>query len=496
MPLTQPVLDLYTERQPGPLEAAPLSIVHPYSSRLRYVVVLPESGDGYEVSGEDFDVVLFGHQIYRTVETEGGIVTTDVLHRSLVAEVPLEQGRADQETLRSMRSDQTRIRAPNGYRPTEADLVALEGSGDQTARDHVDRGLVLWRSGELGVAGEAFDKAIVLEPDNANAYANRGLVKFYLGQFEDAEADIERALDLDPSETVAMNGRGLLAMRVDDYEEAVIAFSRSIRYSENNTWALGQRANAYVAMGEYDKALADADLVLEAMPGSQQVTLTKSAILVLADRPDEALDLIEAALADSPGDLGYLATMADLQLEYGDPRLALAAADSALSILGEDPDLLTLRGIAHYRMDNEALGAASLAEARVAAADQPQALNNVCWRLALENLDLAGALADCDAALALAPGAANIMDSRAMVLLRLGRFEEALAQYEEALLIAPDLAPSLYGRGLAKWALGRQAEGQADMDHAVSLDRHVPNSFVGVEGVEVPARDQEVRPSP
>ena len=49
------------------------------------MVVLPESGDGYEVSGEDFDVVLFGHQIYRTVETEGGSVTTDVLHRSLGA---------------------------------------------------------------------------------------------------------------------------------------------------------------------------------------------------------------------------------------------------------------------------------------------------------------------------------------------------------------------------------------------------------------------------
>ncbi|MBU2166421.1 MAG: tetratricopeptide repeat protein [Alphaproteobacteria bacterium] len=494
MPLTQPVLDLYTERQPGPFEAVPLNIVHPYSSRLRYAVVLPETGAGYEVSGEAFDVVLFGHQINRTVEIEGGIVTADVLHRSLVAEIPLEQGRADQDTLRSMRSDQIRIRAPDGYRPTEADLVALEGSSDQTAKDHIDRGLVLWRSGESTLAVEAFDRAIVLEPDNANAHANRGLVRVYLGQFEEAEADIERALDLDPSETVAMNGRGMLAMRAGDYEEAVIAFSRSIRYSEDNIWALGQRANAYVVLGEYDKALADADRVLEAVPGSQQVILTKSAILVLAHRADEALALIEAALADSPDDPAYLATMADLQLEYGDPGLALAAADSALSIVGDDPAMLTIRSIAHYRMGDDALGAASLSEARVAAAGQPDALNNICWGLALENLDLEGALADCDAALAAAPGAANIMDSRAMVLLRLGRFDEALAQYDEALLVAPDLAPSLYGRGVAKWALGRQAEGQADMDNAVSLDRHVSESFADVESVDMPARDGAPRP--
>lgn len=493
IPLTQPSLELYTDRQPGPFETAPLNIVHPYYSRLRYSVVLPETGDEYEVSGESFDHVLFGHQINRTVGIEERVVTTDVLHRSLVPEIPLEQGRADKETLRSMRGDQVRIQAPYGYRPTAADLAALEGGSDQTAKDHIDRGLVLWRSGEMPLAVEAFDKAIALEPDNANAYANRGLVKFYLGQFEEAEADIERALDIDPSEAVAMNGRGLLAMMDGDYEEAVIAFSRSIRYSENNIWALGQRANAYVALGEYDKALADADLALEAMPGSQQVILTKSAILVLAHRQEEALALIGAALEDSPDDPAYLATMAELQLEYGDPGLALAAADHAMVIIGEDPDLLTLSGIAHYRMDNETLGAASLAEARVAAAGQPQALNNICWSLALENLDLEGALADCDAALALAPEAANIMDSRAMVLLRLGRFEEALAQYDEALLIAPDLAPSLYGRGMAKWALGRQTEGQAEMDDAVSLDQHVPESFADIESVDVPARDGEPR---
>lgn len=490
LPLTQPVLDLYTERQPGPFENAPLSIAHPYTSSLQYTVVLPESADGYSVTGERLDSVLFGHQIVRTFELEGGTVTAGLFYRSLIPEIPLEQGRMDQETLRSMRGSQIRIQAPAGYRPTEADLIALEGDTDRTARDHINRGLVLIRSGELAKAIEAFDQAITLEPQNANAYANRGIAKFHLGLFEEARDDIERAAEIDPSEAIAMNGRGLLAHREGDYEEAVIAFSRSIRYSDNKFWALSQRANSYVAMGEYDKALADADAMLALRPGDESVVLGKISILLQADRPDEAIALVDDALLRNPENPTYLAVMADLQLMHGDPESAVAAADSALLILVDDPALLLTRAIGYYRQGDEVRGASSLAEARATAAGDAGALNNICWGLALENLDLVGALADCEAALELAPNAASIMDSRGMVLLRLGRFEEASAQYDEALLIAPDLAPSLYGRGMVKWALGQQLEGQADMDQAVSIDSNVSGSFANVLSVEISTRDE------
>jgi len=490
LPLTQPVLDLYTERQPGPFEETPLSIAHPYTASLRYTVILPDTGDGFGVEGENFDSVLFGHQIVRTAEIEDGVVKAELFYRSLVPEIPLEQGRADQQTLRSMRSDQIRIQAPGGYRPTEADLVALEGGSDQTAREHINRGLVLMRSGEGEMAIEAFDQAIELEPENANAHANRGIVKFHMGLLEEAEADIERAIDLDPSEAVAMNGRGLLAHEAGDYEEAVIAFSRSIRYSENNYWALSQRANAYVAMGEYDKALADADAMLALRPDDESTVIGKASVLLQADRPDEAIALIEDALLRNPENPTYLAVMADLQLMHGDPESAVAAANGALLILVDDSALLLTRAIGYYRQGDEVRWASGLAEARAAAAGDPGALNNICWGLALENLDLEGALGDCEAALELAPNAAGTMDSRGMVLLRLGRFEEALSQYDEALLIAPELAPSLYGRGMVKRALGRQSEGQADMDRAVALDPSVSESFANVLSVETPTRDE------
>jgi tetratricopeptide (TPR) repeat protein len=65
--------------------------------------------------------------------------------------------------------------------------------------------------------------------------------------------------------------------------------------------------------------------------------------------------------------------------------------------------------------------------------------------------------------------AANNLDSRAFVKLRLGRLEDAIADYDAALTLQPKLAFSLYGRGVAKLRAGRKAEGQADIDAARSL---------------------------
>ena len=56
-------------------------------------------------------------------------------------------------------------------------------------------------------------------------------------------------------------------------------------------------------------------------------------------------------------------------------------------------------------------------------------LNDVCYGLAVENLFLDRALADCDASLKLKPGVAATLDSRGFVLMRLGRSAEALEAY-------------------------------------------------------------------
>ena len=83
--------------------------------------------------------------------------------------------------------------------------------------------------------------------------------------------------------------------------------------------------------------------------------------------------------------------------------------------------------------------------------------------------DTAGAISDCDRALASSHGNAQFLDSRGYAHLRAGDWAMAVADYDAALKQNPKMAVSLFGRGVAKAHLGKVEEGQADLAAARAL---------------------------
>ena len=103
--------------------------------------------------------------------------------------------------------------------------------------------------------------------------------------------------------------------------------------------------------------------------------------------------------------------------------------------------------------------------------------NQRCWLRATNNGDLGIALGDCDKAVALAGEDANNRDSRAFVLLRLARIDDALAEYNHALKIEPRSAYSLFGRAIAHRHKGNTAEADADMAAAKAIKPTIAEEF-------------------
>jgi tetratricopeptide (TPR) repeat protein len=110
--------------------------------------------------------------------------------------------------------------------------------------------------------------------------------------------------------------------------------------------------------------------------------------------------------------------------------------------------------------------------------DNPVWLNERCWYRAIAGKELSIALADCDASLKIQDLAAT-RDSRGLVDLRLGKFDDAVADYDKALLLRPNLPSSLYGRGIAKVKKGVVEEGHADIAAALAIDPKVEKEFAG-----------------
>lgn len=103
--------------------------------------------------------------------------------------------------------------------------------------------------------------------------------------------------------------------------------------------------------------------------------------------------------------------------------------------------------------------------------------NGLCWARAGTGRHLALALANCNRAMALAPGAAGPLNSRGLVHLRMGRFKPAVADYAASLQINPRQPSAHFGRGLARLRLGQTMAGAADITEAREGDTEIDDLF-------------------
>lgn len=104
---------------------------------------------------------------------------------------------------------------------------------------------------------DAYDKALQLKPDMAEAYNNRGVAKKNLGQYKAALADYDKALELNPDMVEAYNNRGNVKNNLGQPEAALADLNEAIRLRPNYAIAYSSRGNVKYDRGQPDEALAD-----------------------------------------------------------------------------------------------------------------------------------------------------------------------------------------------------------------------------------------------
>lgn len=223
------------------------------------------------------------------------------------------------------------------------------------------------------------------------------------------------------------------------------------------------------AMKAYDRALA--------LGPEAYIHLDRSLRRPAEDLTGRRADL-DAALKLDPNLAEAVAAKAKLQADSGDLAGAIAAYSSALERWPDKIDLLVGRGIAYVRSGDSARAERDFAAAR-AKATGPVVFNVMCWSKATAGVALESALTDCNAALAKAPEMPEYLDSRGLVLLRLGRLDDAIADYDRALAKSPSMPSSLFGRALAWARKGDRAKSQSDATTASKIDPDVRAIFEG-----------------
>lgn len=455
----------------------PYAIAHPFMARSVVQVTLPYDGRGFQLEGVDQTLEGGGFRVERRGALTNGVAEIAIVTTSLAPEITASEMAAARTRTENASPLPLRLRAPADYVATSADAVRQDPGSSDTA-DLIARAGRLSGSGDDAGALALLDAALEREPDNAEAVRARGAARYAARDFDGARTDYDHAVDLDPADQAAALGQGLAAYGQGKYGEAVVSLSVALRLDPADVTALSMRGASYHQLGRWDRSLADYRALKTASPDSLAGPFGELRALIRLDRDEEARGLAAARLENDPTDSVALDALVRLAKRAGKPADALPALDRALETAPGATNALSLRGQVRATVGDAAGARADFAAMRLAEPGDPVMLNNVCWAQALTAFDLEQALTDCDGALA--AGEAAFIDSRAMVLLQMGRYDEAKADYERALAAEPDLTASIYGLGLTRLALGDEG-GREDLARARARDIDVGEDFAVFE---------------
>jgi len=257
----------------------------------------------------------------------------------------------------------------------------------------------------------------------------------------------------DPTTAEEFSRRGATYASNHKLTEALADFDKAIALAPNESRYVYQRAMARFANHDRSGAITDLDRTIALAPDNSDARLARAEIRLHNGNEAGAREDVKAAE-------GALAPSSDKRLVVASLYDRLGAPDAALPNFD-----LWLKS--HPEDSNR--GAA---------------LNGRCWVRGLLNRELDKAMDDCNAALRAQPRDAAILDSRALIRVRRGEWQQAMADYNAALTITPRSAWSLYMRGLVEAKSGKDAQAKADRAAAIAIDPKVADRAkkYGLEG--------------
>jgi tetratricopeptide (TPR) repeat protein len=127
-------------------------------------------------------------------------------------------------------------------------------------------GMAHYKLGELAAAGQAFQKAIDLEPSNYLAHSQLGLVLAAKRSYAAAEGPLRRALELKPEDAWARCTLAICQMQTERWPEARQSLQDALRRKPDNVRAHVELGQLYVIAGEPSKAWNHVKQALQLRP--------------------------------------------------------------------------------------------------------------------------------------------------------------------------------------------------------------------------------------
>jgi predicted TPR repeat methyltransferase len=197
---------------------------------------------------------------------------------------------------------------------------------------HCNHGNVLRELGRREDALAAYDTALCIRPDYADAYSNRGNVLKEFGRLDDALAAYDAALHVQPDRAEAYCNRGGVLKDLGHLDDALNACNVALCIKPDFAEAHSVRGNVLKEIGRLDDALAACDAALRIKPDFAEAHTVRGNVLRELGRLVNSVSAYDTALCIKPDfALAHLmrgSSLADLRRPYD----ALAAYTIAAAL--------------------------------------------------------------------------------------------------------------------------------------------------------------------
>jgi serine/threonine protein kinase/tetratricopeptide (TPR) repeat protein len=189
------------------------------------------------------------------------------------------------------------------------------------AQVHVLLGIVYHGTGKIERAIEEFERARELQPASDDPYRWLGRCYMQKGEMAQAVSYFEKAIEVRPGYWDNYNALGIGYYLFGRYRDAAEQFRRVITIQPDNYQGYDKLGSMYSALGQYEDALVMHERAIEIYPNPESYSNLGTAYFYLG-RYEEATEVYRAAIELSPHDDILYRNLGDAYLRVGKAREA------------------------------------------------------------------------------------------------------------------------------------------------------------------------------
>tara|TARA_R110000751_G_scaffold107645_6_gene203897 strand:- start:7285 stop:9405 length:2121 start_codon:yes stop_codon:yes gene_type:complete len=207
------------------------------------------------------------------------------------------------------------------------------------------------QNGKLDSAKIALEKAVELDPANAQALNNLGIVHFDKGEFDKAVATYQSCLELQPDYPEAHNNLGNAYRASNNNDEAMVHYERAVELRENYPEAYNNMGSSLRAEERHEEAEFCYRKAINLNPRYADAANNLAILLISRDQYDEALRVLDDAMKSGNRTVGLYLSIGRVQLHKSNYDMARKACQLALDEESDSKAAYTLMGQIDHEMD-------------------------------------------------------------------------------------------------------------------------------------------------